>query len=284
MENYSCRSLAEAMGISKSLAAEILALPKAPDAAKFTTPATYFRKLARAAMRAGHEDPALSRWALGGKPLRVDSKAPEVSTVPAPQKEAARAAPEPSEPPGVADVTAADLGSAAATLRDLVVGMGADLAQAVRSKNYGEVVGLLNQFRALSQEFRQTVERLEELRRQRLEHLPRTEVYAAAGQMFQVMRAFGDAIMGDLLSAGNMPAWIAANGGRFPESLDAVVAIRGTMREWAVAHFNRLADTLQDCAVPVDDVSPEVSEECMVEMAAELDRAAADLRARAVKR
>lgn len=281
MQKPSCRDLAEAMGISKSLAAEILALPAAPDPSKFINEASYLKKLARCAIKAGHTDAALQRLALGGK--RPAPPEPSPDPPDAPQRPArAPAAPAEGEPGN--DVTADDLGSAAATLRDLVVGIGADLADAVRTKRYGDVAGLLNQFRALSQEFRQTVERLEGLRRERLEHLPRTEVYAAAGQMFQVMRAFGDAIMGDLLNAGNLPAWIAARGGKFPDDLESVVSIRGTMREWAVAHFNRLADTLQDCAVPLEDVSPDIAEQCMVEMADELEKAASGLRARAVKR
>lgn len=276
MDAFTSRGLAERIGIGKDLAARILALPTAPDPAKFLTPEGYLRKLAKAAIKAGHQHDALAALALSVGPRRA-----EVPDPPEPSGEAAPA-PSPAQAPAHAhdgDVTAEDLQTAGTVLRGIVEGLGQAIGKALKSKkDAADAIPLLDKFRALQGEFRQTVEQLEEIRQQHLELLPRADVYAAAGRLFQVVRGMADAWTNDLLTAGNLPSWIATAGGVFPESAQARQHVRMALRNYASSHYNQLAEALGDMAVPVEDVEPELADELRQEMAGELERQAAVLR------
>jgi hypothetical protein len=272
MDQFTSRALADRIGISKGLAAQILALPGAPDPARFNNEATYLRRLARAAIKAGHSHDAIAALAMAPEPAKAKRDPPQDSPAPAPAR-----LPE-GQPTG--DVTLDDLQASAATLRDIVSDLGKSIAKSMRGdRNPADVVALLDKFKGLQAELRQTIERLEQMRRDHLELLPRSDVYAAAGRMFQVVRGFADALIADLLTAGHLPAWIAGAGGVLPESSAATHHIQAELRTFAAGHFNRMADALGDIAVPLDDVPERLSEQCRQAMAAELERQAARLRA-----
>ena len=272
MDQFTSRALAERIGISKGLAAQILALPSAPDPARFNNEATYLRRLARAAIKAGHGHDALAALAIDPEPAKAKRDPPQDASARPPAR------PPDTPPPG--DVTIDDLQASAAILRDIVADLGKSIARSMRGdRNPTDVVALLDKFKGLQAELRQTFDRLEQMRRDHLELLPRSDVYAAAGRMFQVVRGFSDALLADLLTADHLPAWIAGAGGVLPESSAATHHLQAELRNFAASHFNRMADALGDIAVPLDDVPERLSGQCRLEMAAELERQAARLRA-----
>jgi|GEM_PF-6911795 len=271
MERLSSRELARRVGISKELAADILALPSAPDPAKFRNEQTYLRRLARIAIIAGHRHQALQVLSVR------DSERPAGST-----EGVARAPAGAPDTASGSDVDMDDLQESAAVLRGVVKALGSTLARLLDANDAASALPLLDKFKGLQAEFRQTAQRLEELRAERLQVLPRTEVYAAAGQLFQTVRSFCDALSGDLMDNGALPAWVQGAGGVFPDSRQAVEFVRSEIRAFAARRFNGMADALSSLACPVEDAAPAPKADCCLAMAAELEMVAKTLRERAV--
>lgn len=275
MEALSSAALAEKAGISTGLAKTLLKMPGAPDPAKFNTEASYLRRLARAAIAAGHRQASLQ--ALTMKP---SGGRPEASPPPTDESHTPERAREPSDGSAV-DMD--DLQESATVLRGVVKALGESLSGYLKAGDAASALPLLDKFKGLQAEFRQTAQRLEELRAERLLVLPRAEVYAAAGQMFQTVRAFADALATDLLDNGALPAWVAGAGGVFPDSRQAMEFVRAEVRAFCAKRYIAMADALGNLACPAEGAPPELKAECCLAMAAELEKTAAKLREQAVK-
>ena len=175
-----------------------------------------------------------------------------------------------------------DLQESAAVLRGVVKALGETLARLLRTDDVASAIPLLDKFKGLQAEFRQTAQRLEELRAERMLVFPRADVHAAAGQMFQTVRAFADALATDLLDNGALPAWVAGAGGVFPDSRQAMEFVRAEVRAFSAKRYIAMADALGNLACPVEDAPHDLRVECCLAMAAELERTAAKLREHAV--
>lgn len=284
MDRFSSRQLAKAMGISHELARQLLNLRGAPDPERFTNPETYFKRLAKLGFRAGHTHPVIEKYAVGRKKTaQPPSLSPEEEMLDADDLESSRApVPAPRRVGSSQDVDMDDLQQSAQTLRGVVQALGTTLEGMLRDGDVGSTIPILDKFKGLQAEFRQSAQRLEELRAERLLVLPRQDVYAAAGRFFQAVRAFGDSLTTELLDNGALPAWISAAGGVFPDSRQAIETVRGLIKAFAAERFNQMADALGNLACPLEDTRPELRADCCVEMAAELERVAKSLRERAM--
>lgn len=271
MDPMTSRVLAERIGVSQRTASTILSLSAAPDPGKYLTEASYLRALAKVALKAGHQHDALVALAMKDPKRRQETPLPAAG-------EPVASAPAHARAESTGDVTTDDLQRAASTLRSIVDALGDAIVRGLRSNDLAATVGVLDKFKGLAGEFRQTVDGLEKLRQDHLELLPRSDVYAAAGRMYQVVRGMADAMTTNLLTAGNLPSWIAQAGGTFPESTAGRQTIRVGLRNFAASHFNRMADALGDMAVPVEDIEPELADELRQAMADELEHQAAALR------
>jgi len=159
---------------------------------------------------------------------------------------------------------------AAATCRRVTVVVGEMLEHAVQHRDIPKLLTLTDRFQKLQAELRQTEGKLLEVQRERAEMWPRDDVIAACADQWAVMRSFGDALIGELVTVGNLPCWIDEVGGSFPDTRAARETLQGRIRGLVEPRFNALADSLADCAVPLPDLLPAIAAECRKRMADEL--------------